>query len=1020
MSGRRQSGWSSHSAKSPSLATISEMEPPEGAPAQRPSERTSEETPTPEQRQLKRERYQLAGNAFAQQEFARRQMTPPTVIHPAFRPGFNLLDTTQPLPELDPSERLPHAEESPTMRSQFPMSSLETDRAATSGQMHRESTQTTLAQFMLNPPEIDLGTTPEHTPVPTQREWLETRDNLELHGGQQQHIPVIKHTPKSTAEEFASAVSTISQNEVPTEPHTPGPKSPKKTTFLERVTKWTARRTQTQLQKQKSDAGQAPDLPLPPKARAVLQHPPPARGLGRSPSKTKSFFSRRRSDANELPKPEPVRAATSLGHRTPRSVHFATPEPSAPQSRHVSGSSTAQRTSNLGRSQSLKYIDNAVPPTPPAKDTPPDEPPIRNMVQQRPAFAYETPIKPREYTSSGRLSPSRIGSNSSRGAAKLVTQPSMFSLRASVVPGAMDQAELDDANSRIGGLGIEGFSMPHETRRGSYTAAYSPSVYSPDDFRRSAAQFPERAATMSTTQQPGHLISSLRTPREVDRLEQMRQRGSPHTAQSSDSHMGTISMVYPDLAKDPSIASFMNMEPPPSPSPQPGMTDRAFDEVEKMLNTKDQQRTANLNVTPKAGLRGRASTSTRHVSEDSKDGLFAIPVERPQSFDETIPPAFSSKAVAHSTLNRQQTVASSPMAHHLSAVPSPLRNSDGQVYLPQTTFSPPKPRSRKESHLTATVPQIEEKASSETLLSPYDPPWTPGGRPKPKEDIFKNKPALAASTGDELVVRQSPPVGGMRWSNEAPATPGDPRKQSTRRKASAFESPWKVATTASEPQAPDKPLPEDPDDFHDLDDLIEMITERDSAIQDLQTEMKYENTRLHQRLASLEIKDREKKHGSRKISSAVQDEHKSSRAGKQSARVDDTKAKRISTSFAHEYYQNQTKTGPTSPADSVPMSERSTIILTPNMPQLGAIPDLPRPQEVPREDSPTLPPGSPNPVATPPVKKASESTPVSPSSANTDTRYNDLMAVMQQQQAMMLQMMQEIKDLKRSGQGSEN
>ena len=137
--------------------------------------------------------------------------------------------------------------------------------------MHRESTQTTLSQFMLNPPEIDLGTTPEHTPGPTQREWLETRDNLELHGGQRPHIPVIKHTPKSTAEEFASAVSTISQNEVQAEPRTPGHKSPKKTTFLERVTKWTARRTHTQAQKQKSDADQAPDLPLPPKARAVLQ-----------------------------------------------------------------------------------------------------------------------------------------------------------------------------------------------------------------------------------------------------------------------------------------------------------------------------------------------------------------------------------------------------------------------------------------------------------------------------------------------------------------------------------------------------------------------------------------------------------------------------------------------------------------------------------------------------------------------------------------------------------------------------
>ncbi|KAM3416692.1 hypothetical protein BST61_g8283 [Cercospora zeina] len=999
MSGRRRSARSSTSAASPSLPTIPEAEPHMETPAR----------DALAQRRLERVRYQLAGNAFAQQEFARRQMTPPGVVHPAFRPGFNLLDTTQPLPELEPSELLARPEEP-----------------------HRESVSTTMSQFMQNPPEIDLGTTPEHTPVPTQREWLETRDNLELHGGQQQQVPVIKHTPKSTAEEFASAVSTVAQNDSQADPRTPGLKTPKKSTFLERVTKWTARRNQAPSQKQKSDADRAPDLPLPPKARAVLQEAPPARGIARTPSKTKSFFSRRRSDANELPEPEPsrsanlpchtepIRAATSLGHRTPRIVHFETPRPTAPQSRHASGSTA---TSNIGRSQSLKYMDHSIPPTPPAKDTPPDEPQVRDGPQQRPAFTYETPSRPRPYLSSGRLSPSQIGSNSNRGAARLVTQPSMWSMRASVVPGAMNQQDLDDARSRIGGLGIEGFNMPHETRRDTAAAAYSPSVYSHDDFRRSVATFPERAATMSTPQQSRFPSPDMLAPRDADRFEQMRQRESPNTAQSTPSGFGTIPMVYPDLAKDPSIASFMSVEPPPSPSPQPTNTDRAFSEVEKMLKSERQRPATNLSVTPKQEVSGKTSTPTCPASDDSKDGLFAIPVKRPPIGEGSFTTPSKSKARGQGLLHNQEAATSSPMSHHLSAVPSPLHDSEGRTYLPKTTYTPPKPRSRKESHLAVSLPKVEEKNSIESLMSPYDAPWTPSGRPKPKEDIFKTKPALAAPARDALVVRQSPPVGGMRWANQATPPQGDPRKQGARHKFSPGKSSFEVGAAASQAQAPNKPLPEGPEETEEiegLDDLIDMITGRDTAIQDLQNEVKHETSRLHHRLASLEIKDRErdtrfakgygkdeKKHGStsRKASSAMQqNESKSARFGEMQAGYGDTEEKRISTSFAYDFYQPQKKrTGTASSEDSVP-KERS---------QLPPTPFLPAPQESARGDSPTLPPRSPNP-ATPPVKKMSESTPVA-----SDNKYDELMALVQQQQAMMLQMMQEIKELKRSGQGPE-
>ncbi|KAF2215173.1 hypothetical protein CERZMDRAFT_82226 [Cercospora zeae-maydis SCOH1-5] len=999
MSGRRRSARSSTSAASPSLPTIPEAEPHMETPARK-------ELP---QRRLERERYQLAGNAFAQQEFARRQMTPPDVVHPAFRPGFNLLDTTHPLPELDPSDLL-----------------------ARPVQSHCESAQTTMSQFMKRPPEIDLGTTPEHTPVPTQREWLETRDNLELHGGQQPQVPVIKHTPKSTAEAFASAVSAVAQNDTQADPRTPAFKTPKKSTFLERVTKWTARHTQAQSQKQKSDADRAPDLPLPPKARAVLQEAPPARGIARTPSKTKSFFSRRRSDANELPEPEPsraatlpchpepIRAATSLGHRTPRSVHFETPQPTAPQSRHVSGSTASQYTSNIGRSQSLKYMDHSIPPTPPAKDTPPDEPQVRNGPQQRPAFTYETPSRARPYLSAGRLSPSQIGSNSNRGAARLVTQPSMWSMRASVVPGAMNQQDLDDARSRIGGLGIEGFNMPHETRRDTATAAYSPSVYSHDDFRRSAATFPERAATMSTPQQSRFPSPDMLAPRDTDRFEQMRQRESPDTARSTPSGYGTISMVYPDLANDPSIASFMSVEPPPSPTPQPHKTDRAFSEVEKMLGSDRKRPATNLSVAPKQEVSGKTSTSTYPVSDDSKDGLFAIPVERPPSGDGTSATPSGSKAQSQGLLHKQQPTTSSPMAHHLSAVPSPLHDSEGRIYLPQTMYTPSKPRSRKESHLALNLPKVEEKDSTESLMSPYDAPWTPSGRPKPKEDIFKTRPALATPARDALVIRQSPPVGGMRWANEATPPPGDPRKQGARRKFPAVKSPFEVGATASQLQTANKPRPDGPEETEEiegLDDLIEMITGRDTVIQDLQNEVKHETSRLHHRLASLEIKNRErdtrfakgygngeKKHGntSRKTSGAMQqNESKSTGFGEQPSGYGDTEKKRISTSFAYDFYQTQKKTGTALSEDSVPTKERL---------KLPPAPYLPPPQEERREDSPTLAPGSPNP-ATPSAKKSE--------SIASDNKYDELMAVVQQQQAVMMQMMQEIKDLKRSGQGPE-
>lgn len=1042
-SNRRRSARSSLTAAPPSLPVIPEMDTPGGN--------------AWAQREVEQERYQLAGNAFAQRQFSEQKMTPPGVVHPAFRKGFNLLDTTKPIPELD----------SP-------------DRGQNTGPHQRESSLTTMTQFMQPSPELNLGTTPDATPNPTQREWLETRDHLEMHGNKPLHIPVFKHTPKNTAAEFSSSTRVEKKDDAKLPPHTPATTSPRKG-FFERLSKWTARLGQPQTPKQDAEPQRSSGSHLPPKARAVLQEAPPPRSIIRSPSKAKSFFSRQPFDLNAK-RLETPRAATSLGHRTPQVVHFATPRSSVQDQESASKAAVTPCPPNLGRSQSLKYLDQAIPPTPPAKDTPPDELAIRNISSQRPfvPFTNETPSKTSGFVStSGKLSPTQKGSYGNRGAAQLVTQPSMYSMRASVVPEAMDKDEFDDAKSRLGALGIEGFSLPRETHRGNKALTYSPSIYSTEGFRSPLTPFPERAARLSASDRYG-----VSQPSTNDRTETMQLRGSPSAAQSSSSDTGIIPMVYPELAKDPSIASFMTPDLISSP-PQPGAAERAFHEVENMLNIREQLKMDSPIKMPQR--RRRSSTSTvrdDHTrvtpesarSELSTEGLFAIPLKRVQRSDGGGPSQSSpgGQTSLEQTSTKQappetpSTVRSSPMAHHPSAMPSPLRT--GSHFLPPTTYTPTQPRSRKEAKKPLKISTVEERGLNDALLSPYEPPWTPGGRPKPKEDIFKNMPSLTPPVGESLVVRHSPPIGGSRWSKEtttASARTGDPKKpfptrQTSSGKSVVVETAPAAAMEQRQQHGPQAPLPEEPGSVEFNSSIIEIITDRDDKIRDLHKKMETETTRLHQRLASLEIYDRMRTSkpevcygggGQRHettTSNATQtdDDTRSSvdrRAAKRSQHQQQQHGKkRISTAFARDYYQKQESSEATT--TSTPMSEERSR--KPAFPQLLSqeIPDLPPPAaELPREDSPTLPPGSPGPVvvnfpsstfsslpssssppggqALAPRLLAEPSTLLVPSAptdsggggGGVDPRIDDLMTVVQKQQTTILEMMQEIKDLKRAG-----
>ncbi|EME84052.1 uncharacterized protein MYCFIDRAFT_207149 [Pseudocercospora fijiensis CIRAD86] len=907
---------------------------------------------------LRHNRYMLATNAFVQQEFSRRENTPPSIVHPALRHNFNLLDTAQPLPTLDPEEVARHMATLP-----------------------RDSDVTTMSPFLAagqeESPVLDLGTTPENTPQPTQRAFIEDRRESHDHkqlGREEQRVPVYTHTPKPAAEEFATpqTTSTRKTDEIKAQQQTPATKSPKKG-FFSRLG-WSARSKAVTPQPIADGVVESPDgTQMSVKARAMLVDPPPIRGLIRSPSKPKGLFSRRTSDAADITsatkRSDPPRAATSLGHRTPQNITWQLPRSTSKKKLDAARKANDERTQRntqantaLGRSHSLKHQDDGkAPPTPPAKDTPPEVLAQRRLAQQSQlaqSISNDTPTRtPQVVTPSISITPtSRQASFGNRGQGTLVTQASMYSMRASVVADAMDPSAFNDAKSRINALGIEGFSMPNECNQRRSVIEYSPSAYSPDTNRNSVLHFPGRAG--SRMEKKLQLQTSMNTLREP-----------AHNAQDSLSTTGTIPVFYPELAKDPSIASFMEYDssilmPPEvpdseSPSPQPGEFDRAYIDVQNMVKDETVE-----------------SPVSAH-SEASTEGLFAIPLKR-----------------------TPQRPEQSPMTNHPSAMPSPLRNSSGEAYLPSSTFQPPVPWPKRD----AKTPQrlrlqkvSEEQKISDSLPSPDELPWTPGGRPKPKPSIFDNRPNLTRPK--DLVIRQSPPMGRAKWLVK-PNDNIDPEKSPR-----AHSSPSPRA-----PSSLQKSRSKDSDQFQELSDrVLSMAQDYESKIEELNDSARAENARLHQRLASIEIATAIPKpeicfggggddddtqvpgSGSRRTS-AEKKRHVSASEKKKKKKSKMAPEKRVSTGIAQDFYRAASKGQSHSPVDSIATTEKSTIILTPNLP---------------RPDSQTV---------LLPQPAASSSSPAPPS-VGSDTGVDRLFAIVERQQQMMMDMMQEIRDLKRQGGG---
>lgn len=576
---------------------------------------------------IQRHRYRLQANAFYQQAWSARQNTPPSQTHPAFRQPDLISNLASPIPRLSPTptpQPQPQRAQAPTPQ-RARSTSLQTRPQALTPQRARSpsphtytqspearsythsplqspsSAVTTMSSFQRagrpqeSPsPPLNLGTTPDQSPRPTQRAYIEDRQEQAWYESltpeqRANYTSVFRPPPRDSTDRTQANVnvvpaSTTSPNmqrersSVKFARHTdeiPG-KTPKKGGFLASLRRpFQARRRSEGVVSTPRQATPTPGR-APPKASQLLS-------LARSPSRTARRLGRtsigedaqasskkkeEEEEGQESQEPAP-RSHTSMGHRGE----------DMPQSarglfnlfRRGSNQMAGTPTTGLTRSQSLKFLDPGVPPTPPSKDTPPDERIIRDMIREDSPihpFANHTPTRSTGFVStSSRMSPARTGSYGRLLAPTLATVPSVHSLRGDVAIDAQSSnpAAVQEMNGRPGGLGLEGLSMPAELSQRTPNMVYSPSNYSGEWAR-------DGEVTPTAPAGPSPQMEMVRRTRSVS-------VGSLHTGTTS----ATGSIAYPELRRDASIVAFQNYGPTPPSNRGRLALENAFEELDEQF-----------------------------------------------------------------------------------------------------------------------------------------------------------------------------------------------------------------------------------------------------------------------------------------------------------------------------------------------------------------------------------------------------------------------------------------------------
>lgn len=525
------------------------------------------------QKAMARERHHLQSNAFYAQAVAKRTATPQSSLHPALRQRSNS-DAT-----LHPSR----------------------DAARDAARM------TTMSPFINAGKADDPMPSPPLTLVPDGIENSQPtlRNDIELKhertlgvatqpDGAQPHTLV--YSPKVASNDFAKP-GPMAKNLFARDPALASASeltknSPKKGFFDRfRIINSKIAGSAASLDGAGGSFTPIADDKVPPKAQAVLgasSTPPPQTAIGRSPSKKKAMLSRKNTDGAGDPTPSKSSSffrrsfggsdLIQAGSMSGRTSQVASTEPSSAGadggssnvSPHILADSAQDPSvlteeARVARSKSLQYFDKTVPPTPPAKNTPPHArgvqgASVREHVRRAVTAKDEAPKEMVMLSTSGRLSPTKFGSYGNRDNATLVKRPSVYSMHASIFPDLNDSMSYDELKSRVDGFGLEGLSkLPDHLVDRHPELYYSPSIYSSDGDRRSGAEFHSPAW--------GQIRKSLAMPaiaeHHVDPIADT--HTSPTPSQATLPSSKTIDVYYPDVLKDLSNSDLIKLAETDSP-----------------------------------------------------------------------------------------------------------------------------------------------------------------------------------------------------------------------------------------------------------------------------------------------------------------------------------------------------------------------------------------------------------------------------------------------------------------------
>nr|POE66231.1 hypothetical protein CFP56_54493 [Quercus suber] len=554
---------------------------------------------------------------------------------------------------------------------------------------------------------------------PTGRGFIEERHEQQVHvasGSEEERTPVYIYTPKTNAMGFDKPMSMQRSQSTKEVTFAEPPKSPKKSLFdrfRKPLSNISSPSTSTL-----GSLGPAPenmDPPLPPKAKAVLGSPIPSQGILRSPSRRKGFFSSRNKHPKAVnvstslwnqrstgPQPEdyddqlhtansPMRAAQGafskpllsshepsvnnsaqprlerhnahryIGHIAGKTPQTGSSDPGSQQGgfHHNSGTfrhESVRSGNDVARSQSLKYFDHSSPPTPPAKNTPPEQKQAQQPVTKvSGAFdhseAAHSPDTQVCISTADNVSPTRYGTYGQRTAPRLVTKPSMYSMHASVVPEMTDASIFEKLKSRVDGLGLEGFSLPAENKHRISPERYSPSVYT-DEWQDGRSQFDLKSPVSHSAAGELALGGSSFASKELR---------NEHSFSTS----GSLAVWYPDLGSDPSR--------------QRVITPSTHHYQREQAGASDAHRRGNTHSSDHGG------EDSPHRSTDSR---------------------LSAPGPDEDTLIVDQDHVSPASMKHPSAMPSPLQ------FLPATVYTPPVPKAR--ARMVGDVPRYNGVGTSNT------------------------------------------------------------------------------------------------------------------------------------------------------------------------------------------------------------------------------------------------------------------------------------------------------------------